>query len=248
MSSCRDQAWTRTRPAVAVRGLLLHCVFGTIIDSYARQHVSGEQHLTGIDGAAIVVANHCSHVDTPVLLRSFPSSVRSRTVVAAAADYFYSSTPLAVAVSLAFGTVPLERRTGNGRGLTETRIDGLIADGWTVVVFAEGTRSRDGKLGVLRPGAAVLAARHEVPIVPAHISGTHRAMPVGSNWMVRPGGRRLGRHAIRVTFGAPIGVRPDDEPREVMERVRLDLAVSGAETTGDPRRYRQRRAQHQIPG
>ena len=62
-----------------------------------------------LDGPVVFVANHCSHVDTPVLLRSLPASWRRRTAVAAAADYFYSRRLLASAVSLAFGTVPLER-------------------------------------------------------------------------------------------------------------------------------------------
>jgi len=90
-------------------------------------------------------------------------------------------------------------------------------------------------VGRLRPGAAVLAAQHGLPIVPVHIAGTRAAMPVGSNWMVRPrGGGRLRRHRIALTFGAPIGVAPDDDPRAVMEKVRLFLAAQGEETTPDP--------------
>jgi 1-acyl-sn-glycerol-3-phosphate acyltransferase len=216
-------------------------VFGTIIDTYACQEIVGDEHLAHLDGPAIFVANHCSHVDTPVLLRSLPARWRRRTAVAAAADYFYTKRLLANAVSLAFGTVPLERRSRGGGVHATPHIERLIDSGWNVVVFAEGTRSRDGRVGVMRSGAAVLAARHGVPIVPVHIAGTHGAMPPASNWMVRPeaGGRRA-RHTIRVSFGVPMQVGPDEESLEVMESVRLFMDACGADTTPDPRLAAQR--------
>jgi 1-acyl-sn-glycerol-3-phosphate acyltransferase len=223
-------------PARIVRGIVIRGVFSPIIDTYARQVIVGDERLAHLDGPAIFVANHCSHVDTPVLLRSLPTRWRRRTVVAAATDYFYAKRVLASAVSLAFGTVPLERRARAGGGHAAAHIERLIDSGWNVVVFAEGTRSRDGRVGVMRSGAAVLAARHGVPIVPVHISGTHGAMPPGSNWMVRPeAGERRARHTIGVSFGAPIQVTTDDICLEVMESVRLFMDACGADTTPDPR-------------
>ena len=231
-----DKPWTRSMAARMGRDLLICGVFGSIIDTYARVEIVGDQHLEHVHGGAIFVANHCSHVDTPVLLRSLPARLRHRTAVAAAVDYFYAKPLLAVAVSLAFGTVPLERRSP-GEGIHAARhIERLIDGGWNVVVFAEGTRSRDGRVGVLRSGAAVLAARHGVPIVPVHISGTHRAMPPGRRWMARTEtAGRQGRHKLRVSFGVPIPIGRDEEPLEVMEDVRLFMVASGAETTPDPR-------------
>jgi 1-acyl-sn-glycerol-3-phosphate acyltransferase len=228
-----DLPWTRTRPARLIRGAILRGVFGRIIDRYALQRVDGAEHVARLQGPAIFVANHCSHIDTPVLLRSLPARRRRRTVVAAAADYFYTRRWLAAAVSLAFGTVPLERRRGGGAMPADGPIEQLLGAGWSVVVFAEGTRSRDGRVGVLHSGAAVLAARHRVPIVPVHISGTHDAMPPGRSWMVRsPAG---GRHGIDVRFGAPLRVGPDDEPLAAIDGVRRFMASCGAGTTPDPR-------------
>jgi 1-acyl-sn-glycerol-3-phosphate acyltransferase len=177
----------------------------------------------------LFVANHASHVDTPALLRSLPGAWRRRTAVVAAADYFYADRRLAMAVSLTFGTVPIERRATDAM----TLIDRLLAGRWNLVVFAEGTRSRDGRVGVLRPGAAVLAARHELPIVPVHIAGTYAAMPTGSRWMVRPPSG--GRHALTVSFGPAIEVQRRDDRLETMERVRLFMMQCGAATTQDPK-------------
>jgi 1-acyl-sn-glycerol-3-phosphate acyltransferase len=231
-----DQPWTRTGPARIVRGAILRGVFGTIIDCYACQRTVGVEHLERLAGPAIFVANHRSHVDTPVLLRALPRRRRRLTVVAAASDYFYARRSLAIAVSLAFGTVPLERRQIRGGATTSGLLERLLGAGWSLVVFAEGTRSRDRRVGVLRSGAAVLAGRHGVPLVPVHIAGTHGVMPPGSGWPVRQRrGDRRARQAIVVRFGEPIRVGPDDDPVEAIERVRLFLAECGADTTRDPR-------------
>lgn len=231
-----DKPWARTPPARIARGVVIRGVFGTIIDTYARQQIVGQELLAYVDDPAMFVANHSSHVDTPVLLRSLPPRRRRRTAVAAAVDYFYASRLLASTVSLAFGTVPLERRSRGADIHPNRHLEPLIDGGWNLVVFPEGTRSRDGRVGVMRSGAAVLAARHRVPIVPVHISGTHEAMPPGCNWMTRPRGAGWrARHTIRVTFGLPIYVRADEEPLEVMETIRLFMGACGADTTPDPR-------------
>jgi 1-acyl-sn-glycerol-3-phosphate acyltransferase len=229
-----DRPWAWGLPARVVREFSICGVFDAIVRTYATTEVRGREQLAALDGPAIFVANHSSHVDTPVLLRALPARWRRRTAVTAAADYFYSSKLLGSAVSLAFGTVPLERRGGTGPRRA-ARLGPLIDAGWSLVVFPSGTRSRDGRVGRLRTGAAVLAAQHSLPIVPVHITGTRAAMPVGSGWMSRPrGAGRLARHEIVVTFGAPIAVDPDDEPRAAMEKARLFLAAQGEETTPDP--------------
>lgn len=237
----QDRRWARTLPACAARELILHGVFGSIIRTYSRGAVGGREHLERIEGPAIFVANHCSHVDTPVLLLSLPARWRRRTAVAAAADYFYAKPMLANAVSLAFCTVPLDRRGRESNGTAD--MQQLTDGGWSLVLFAEGTRSRDGRVGSLRSGAAALASRHGLPIVPVHISGTHAAMPAGRRWMIRPArGGRLARHTISVTFGAPIRPAPLDDRYEVMEQVRLFMASCGADTTPDPKLAARRRA------
>jgi 1-acyl-sn-glycerol-3-phosphate acyltransferase len=239
-----DEPWSRTLPARIARDAAICGVFGSIIDSYAHHRIAGREHLTGLLPPVIFVANHASHVDTPALLRSLPGAWRRRTAVAAAADYFYADRLLAIAVSLTFGTVPLERRGVPAM----TLIEELIASRWNLVIYAEGTRSRDGRVGVLRPGAAALAARHELPIVPVHIGGTHAAMPIGSRWMVRPaGGGRWARHPLTVSFGPAIEVRRRDDRFETIERVRSFMTACGAETTPDPKMLARRAARQRTP-
>lgn len=222
--------WSRTPAAVAAREVILRGALGSIVAWYSRRRASGHEHLDGLAGPVIFVANHCSHVDTPVLLLSLPGPWRRRTAVAAATDFFYAGRPLrARAVSLAFGTVPVDRQ-GRGACAPDVPIRRVLREGWSLVLFAEGTRSRDGRVGRMRSGAAVLAAEHGVPIVPVFISGTRVAMPIGRQWMVRPEGG--GRHDISVSFGAPINVGPGDHAG-AMERVREFMGACGAELATD---------------
>ena len=75
-------------------------------------------------------------------------------------------------------------------------------------MFPEGTRSRDGEIGKVRSGAAVIAAQHGIDIVPIYVRGTHDAMPPGQNWPKRRPGRLFSRrHKVEVRFGPPIPPR-----------------------------------------
>ena len=236
-----DECWTRTAPAARIREFLVCGVLGACMDLYTRRTVSGRKRLKDLDGPAVLVANHASHMDTPALLRALPGRRRRRTAVAAAVDYFYAKRRNALAASLVFGTMPVDR---SGGGLSEDSTGHLrewVDSGGTLLMFAEGTRTNDSKVGRLKSGAAVLAAQQGVPLVPVYVSGTSEAMPRGHHWMVFRNGRPWGaRHPIEIRFGEPMLPRDDEDPAETMERVRLFLAESGADTEADPRVVRTR--------
>lgn len=227
-----DVAWARNAPARAVREGVLMGVLGPLMDVYTRRSVSGHEHFDGLEAPVVFVANHSSHMDTPAILRALPRAWRRRTVVAAAADYFYAKRRLAYGVSLFFGTVPIAR---DGRGLDDDsagHLDRLFRDGWSLVMFAEGTRSRDGSVGRLRAGAAVLAAQFGLKLVPIHVTGSHEVMPVGRYWMRFQPGRK--RHPIEIRFGAPIEPAGTEHRTEVMERVQAFFEEAGADPAPAP--------------
>jgi 1-acyl-sn-glycerol-3-phosphate acyltransferase len=232
----RDISWVRSGVAGAVRELMLNGVLGPIIDVYTRRRTLGSEHLAALAPPVLFVANHSSHIDTPAILRALPRAWRRRTAVAAAADYFYRVPWVAHAVSLVFNTVPVQRK---GEGVVPdaaSQLARLIDEGWSLLVFAEGTRSRDGTVGRLRSGAAVLAAERGLAIVPVHVSGTHAVMPPGRRWPRRASGGIAGaRHPIAVRFGPAVRPQEGEHRTEVMERVRLFFEASGAVTTPDKR-------------
>jgi 1-acyl-sn-glycerol-3-phosphate acyltransferase len=216
-----DVSWARCSYAKAARAALLSFGLGPIIDCYVRKRVVGGEVFDTLSHPVVFVANHSSHLDTPTILRAMPRKWRSRTAVAAAADYFYSKRWKANGVALLFNTVPLGRKGGGlSKGAT-VHVDRLIEERWNLVMFPEGTRSRDGEIGTVHSGAAVMAARHGIDLVPIYISGTHEAMPPGQNWPRREPGRFFSRrHEVEVRFGKPIRPRGIEDRGDVMDEVR----------------------------
>ncbi len=140
------------------------------------------------------MANHHSHLDTPLLLSSIPEPWRNKMFVGAAADYFFGS-PLTSALSaLAIGAIPIERSKVSRRGADQAA--DLIDDGWSLTLFPEGGRSPDGWGQEFRGGAAYLALRCDVPVVPVHIAGTGKILGKGMKYP-KPAHTRL-------TFGHPM--------------------------------------------
>jgi Acyltransferase len=82
-----DVPWTRSRPASRVRELLICGALGPLMDLYTRRRLIGRERLDQLTGPVVFVANHNSHMDTPVILRALPGWWRRRTAVAAATDY-----------------------------------------------------------------------------------------------------------------------------------------------------------------
>jgi 1-acyl-sn-glycerol-3-phosphate acyltransferase len=213
-----DVPWARSAPARAVGAGLLVFVLGPLIAYYVRARRRGHERFAELTGPVVLVANHSSHLDTPAILRALPAAWRRRTVVAAAADHFYQRRSVASGVSLLFNTVPLSRAGGGADALEH--IQELVADGWSLLIYAEGTRSRDGSVGHMHSGAALVAQRHQIPIIPVRVTGTHAAMPPSASWPQRINGRLLSRrHQVEVAFGEPVAPRTDETPVQLMARV-----------------------------
>ncbi|MDE3131745.1 MAG: 1-acyl-sn-glycerol-3-phosphate acyltransferase [Acidobacteriota bacterium] len=213
-----DVRWARSAPAQWVRERFMQFVMNPILDHYAARRASGFERLAALKEPVILVANHASHMDTPVILAALPRRLRKRTAVAAAADYFYRNRITAWLASLLFNTVPVDRKGGGGGTKGASHLDKLLDDGWNLLLYPEGTRSRGNGLGKVRRGAAVLAARHNLSIVPIRVTGTAAAMPPGAVWPKRLRGRLFSRrHRVEVAFGEPIPPHADTEA--LIERV-----------------------------
>lgn len=222
-----DLPWARSPPARVARAVILRGGFGGLLAYYTRRRTTGLQNLDELTPPVLFVSNHSSHMDTPLILCALPRRWRPRTVVAAAADYFYADRRAAALVSLAFNTVPVRRRGGGTENLEH--VEALLADRWNLLLYPQGTRSREGGPQRLRSGAAVLAARHQLALVPIRVTGTQAAMPPGQPWPRRRVWQR--RHPVEVDVGEAIRPRSVDERDEVMERLQAFFA-GGRPTSG----------------
>ena len=225
-----DTAWARRWPARATRLVLLNAVIKPAAKALADPQFRGLDRLSTLEGPAIFVANHHSHLDTPLLLSSIPEPWRNKMFVGAAADYFFG-TPLTSALSaLAIGAIPIERSKVSRRGADQAA--DLIDEGWSLTLFPEGGRSPDGWGQEFRGGAAYLALRCGVPVVPVHIAGTGKILGKGMKYP-KPAHTRL-------TFGHPMAATEDESSTAFNDRIEAAVAALADESTTDWWAARQR--------
>jgi 1-acyl-sn-glycerol-3-phosphate acyltransferase len=205
--------WAYGRLARVIRSLLQHLVLFPILRMITPIMVRGTDRLNGAAGPLIVAGNHVSHLDTPVVLRSLPRRIRTRLVVAAAKDYFYTGRVRGTLVSLSMATIPFDRGEGSGDSLR--LCEGLLSNGWSLLIFPEGTRSSTGQLGQVRHGVAVLAVHTGTPVLPVFVHGLVDVMPKG-RMAPLPGG-------VVVDVGEVLRPGPDEGVAAFRDRVEAAL-------------------------
>jgi 1-acyl-sn-glycerol-3-phosphate acyltransferase len=225
-----DTDWARTPVARAARRALLEGVVRPLSSAIADPEITGLDRIDGLECPVIFTANHHSHLDTPLLLSALPSRFRHRVFAAAAADYFFANRVSGAASALALNAIPMERTKINRSSADQSAE--LLDDGWSMVIFPEGGRSPDGWGQPFKGGAAYLAVRCGVPVVPVHIQGTDRLLPKGA--------KRIRTGSTQVTFGDPLVPGPDDDSRHFGPRIEAAVAALADEASTDWWSARQR--------
>ena len=162
---------------------VVQCVMAVLISSFYGLRITGRRNLPE-RGAAILVSNHLSHLDSFVLgiLLHRPLNYVARSTL---------FLPGLGAFIRSVGGYPIQREGLGASGMKETFR--RLRNGGLVTLFPEGTRTHDGDLGEIKPGIALLASRAKVSVIPAAIAGTYESWPRSR---VLPS-----THPIRVHFG-----------------------------------------------
>jgi 1-acyl-sn-glycerol-3-phosphate acyltransferase len=169
-------------------------------------------------GPYVFAPNHQSHFDIAALLGLLPGVTRFATK----REMF--DEPILGAVLRTMGMIPIDRddpRASIGR------LQQVALDGGSLVIFPEGTRSRDGALLPFRKGAFVAAIQLGVPLVPVVCKGTTQVMPKGKYLSILPG-------VVELVVLPPIptaGLTYDDRDR-LGETVRAQIAAELARPIG----------------
>jgi 1-acyl-sn-glycerol-3-phosphate acyltransferase len=179
-----------------------------------RVHVHGDPASAG-GASCVYVSNHQSIYDIPVLFATVPAQLR-------------------ILAKAMLGRIPFLgwhlRRAGHvlvdrahpGPSVMR-RMETLVRDGASLIVFPEGTRSVDGQVGRFKAGAFAIAIDRQLPIVPITVSGTRHIMRKG-RLMACPGHVTVTVHPAVATVGLM-----RDDVRGVMAQVR-DTIVDGLES------------------
>ena len=167
-----------------------------------RLEIAGREHLPA-GNSFVMVANHASHLDALCLLAALPLRKLHRAFPAAAADYFFESTPRVWLAAVVVNALPFARQSHARQSLALCHA--LLANpGNILILFPEGTRSATGQMGRFKPGIGALLAGSDVPVLPCHLDGAFRAWPKGRIFP-RPSKLRLRIGAPRTFASVPPG-------------------------------------------
>src|SRR6202165_1097780 len=213
-----DLGWARQEPVRTIRYLIQRGLLLPFTEVMSHPKVEGREWVRDLERPVIFAANHSSHADTSLILHALGDHARERTVVAAAADYWFKRPLLGNIVSLFLNTFPFSR-TGGAQAQLHSSSQ-LLKSGWNLVLFPEGSRSPDGRIQEFKPGVGYLAKETGTPVVPMHIQGAFQVMPRHQK-IPLPG-------PIRVRIGKPMTPDPKERSRGFTARAEKGLRALAA--------------------
>jgi 1-acyl-sn-glycerol-3-phosphate acyltransferase len=180
-------------------------IFNIILRVFYRFEVIGHENIPK-EGGVIIASNHISYLD-PLVIGS--ASKRRATYMAKEGLF---KIPLVGTFVRSFS---FSVRRGRPQPSTIKEAVRRLEQGELIIMFPEGGRSIDGKLLNIKRGIGVIAALSKMPVVPALISGTEKALPVGARFL-KPA-------KITVIFGKPIWIDVKEKDKHFQERISKDI-------------------------
>jgi long-chain acyl-CoA synthetase len=208
-------SWNRSWPARTLRRASLPTWILPLGRVFMRLNVEGLEHLRSVKGPVVFAANHQSHFDTPAILDSLPPEWRYRVAPAMAKEFFkahfypenFSRREYVLnslnyyLASMFFNAFPLPQRE-TGTRQTLKYIGDLVTAGYSILIYPEGRRTDAGEIGRFQPGAAMIAARLGIPVIPVRLEGLEKVLHQKAKFPTRG--------PARVAFGPPIVLQGND--------------------------------------
>ena len=189
---------------------------GQLLASIARLITGAQGHWKGCPPQAeqrIYSANHQSHFDLVLIWAAFPHELRAQTRAIAARDYWTKSAFKRWLTTEVFNAIYVSRTRANPDEDPLEPLVEALANGDSLVIFPEGTRSNKGNPQPFKSGIYHLAEQFpHVPLIPTWIDNVQRVMPKGEVVPVPI--------LCSVTFGAPLQLPPGEDKRAFLARAR----------------------------
>jgi len=161
--------------------------FGLLFRLYLRARAYNPERVP-LTGPVIIASNHASIIDPPLI-----GIFVKRAINYLARESLFRF-PVIGWILRSWNAVPVDREGGGAAGLRAI-LDRLLGGG-AIILFPEGTRTRDGKLQPARSGVGLTVIKSIAPVVPVRVFGTFEAFNREMSWP-RP-------HRVCVKYGLPL--------------------------------------------
>lgn len=170
---------------------LTHRLLKPPLAAFFRLQYHGTEHIPAT-GAAVLACNHLSNLDPVLLAAACPRPINYLAKI----ELF--RVPILGGLIRRYGAIPLRRSASDPEAIRLA--EQVLEQHQILALFPEGTRSRTGQLKPFRFGAARLALKYNVPLIPAAITGTDQAMPTGAKFPRRT--------QVQIAFGPALDITP----------------------------------------
>ena len=220
--------WPWWWPVQAVRAAFIECVVRPFVWALAAPSVRREAALTP-GKPLLLIANHVSTYDAPLILYALPGWMRRHVASAMAADILDDwrkrrnqgswivnqlGPVMWLLVTALFNVFPMPRSAGFRRSF---QYAGEALDhGYNVLVFPEGHRSEEGALQPFRSGIGLLVSESRTPVLPVAMAGLGEMKAGQERWF------RSGR--LKIVVGKPMEFDPEMSAEEITSRLQAEMA------------------------
>lgn len=171
-------------------------IYGIKVNVYGAENIDPSK-------GKIYVSNHASYFDIFVQLAKLPDNVRMIY------KKEISRVPVLGWAMWSVGFIALDRVKIRSAMKSLDKAAQKVREGLSVVIYPEGTRTQDGKVGEFKRGMFFLADKAKADIIPVSLSGTYELMPMGT--------MKVKRGTVNMVIGKPIKYRKD---KELLDEIR----------------------------
>jgi len=211
--------WAMRFPVTWIRAVVYYVLVLPVTMIMCRVRVVGAERLANVRGPALFISNHITDVDAGLILSALPWRLRSRMAIAMQGemlrDWRYPPANVSwfqrvqgkvmylLAASL-FNVFSIPRKSGFRQSFAYA--GEAVDHGWSILIFPEGTETKDGQIQPFKAGIGLLASELNIPVIPVRFRGLFE-IKQRRQYFSRPG-------TVSITFGSPISL-PPTKPEEI---------------------------------
>jgi long-chain acyl-CoA synthetase len=210
--------WAMRFPFTWIRFVVYHVFFLPLTMIMCRVRTIGVERFANVKPPVLFISNHVTDVDAALILSALPWRWRYRMAIAMAGEILRewrmnAKVQYALGAAL-FNVFPLPRQSGFRRSFEYA---GEAVDrGFSILIFPEGTETKDGQLQPFKAGIGLLSSELKVPVVPIMLRGLFEVKKRKQR-LVKPG-------TVSITFGDPMKLSDGKTPAEITKELELKLS------------------------